>query len=180
MSKHLPKSIWLVTLFSAVVLGIVSGIALPQNSLGTYYSFLLGWLFLLVSQPFAPAVDPVTHIPAWFIWLIRFYYPFALLMSIVCAYWTLLLTGRKRQALLVVGLLVGVSALVCIPVSMIAPALNSNGTSFALPLILPVWLGMLANLLVSAGLGWCIASLIPRPKQRTAATRVAVSRLSGK
>ncbi len=168
MSKRLPKFIWLVTLLIAVVLGIVPGLALPQNSLSTSIPFIFGWLFLLVSQPFAPAVDTVTHVPAWFIWLIRFYYPFALLMASICAYWTLLRTGRKRQALLVVGLLGAATALVCIPVSMIAPSLNNNGTSFTVGLILPVWLGVVANLLVSAGLGWCIASLIPRPKQRTA------------
>ncbi|HLZ60233.1 MAG TPA: hypothetical protein VKR06_25055 [Ktedonosporobacter sp.] len=168
MSKRLPPSIWLVTLLIAVILGIVPGLALPQNALSTGIALLFGWLFLLASLPFAPGVDYVTHIPEWFAWLILLYYPFVLLMASVCAYWTMLLTGRKRQALLVVGLLAAATALVCIPVSLIAPSLNSNGTSFTVGLILPVWLGVVANLLVSAGLGWCIASLIPRSKHRTA------------
>jgi hypothetical protein len=125
----------------------------------------LGWLSLSFFLPFPPHVDDVTHVPVWFIGLVSLYYPLAMLMAGVCTYWMLRSTWRKRQALLFVGLLACVSILVGIPVSLIAPSLNSNGISFAVTvsLILPVWL----NLLFSAGLGWCIG-LIPRRKRETA------------
>jgi hypothetical protein len=166
MLKRVPKSIWLVTVLIAVVLGILVGIALPQNALTTTIPLIVGWLLLpFVRWPITGIdfVDYVTHVPAWLLWLIFFYYPFAMLMASVCAYWTLWSTGRKRQALQVVGLLACVSALVSIPVSLVAPSLNSNGTFFALVLVIPVWL----NLLFSAGLGWCIGCLIPKPKRGT-------------
>jgi hypothetical protein len=164
MSKRVPKSIWLVTLLIAVVLGILVGIALPQNALTTTIPLVFGWLLLPFVRWSSPGVDYVTHVPPWLLWLVIFYYPLVMLMASACAYWTLWSTGRRRQALLVVGLLACVSTLVCVPVSLGAPSLNSNGTFFALTLILPVWL----NLLFSAGLGWCIGCLIPKPKRGTA------------
>ncbi|WP_220198291.1 hypothetical protein [Ktedonospora formicarum] len=163
MSKRIPKSIWLITLFVAVVLGILVGIALPQNTFITLFPLVFGWVFLPSIGWSLPGVDEVTHVPQWFLWLVVFYYPLATLIASVCAYWTLWATENRRQALLVVGLFVCVSILVCVPVSLVAPSLNSNGTTFAVSLttIIPVVL----NLLFSAGLGWCIGWLIPKPKR---------------
>ena len=172
MSKHVPKSIWLVTLLMAVILGIVAGIALPQNAFPTL-PIVVGWallpfIFAAISGGYImwPAVDSVSHVPVWLQWLVLLYYPLAMLMASACAYWTLWSTGRGRQALLVVGLLAGVSALVCVPVGLVAPSLNSNGTLFALSLTLSPF--VLLNLVVSAGLGWCLAWLILKPKRAMA------------
>ena len=162
MSQRVPTRIWLVTLFCAVVLGIVPGIALPQNTITTAIPLLLGWLALPVWFAL-PGIDYVTHIPEWLGWLVRLYYPLAMLLAFACAYWTMRSTERRRKALLVVGSLACVSVLVSIPVSLFAPSLNSNGIiSGSAGMILPVWL----NLLFSAGLGWCIGCLLFRSKRR--------------
>lgn len=188
MSKRVPTSIWLVTLLSGVVLGILLGIALPQNTIPIGLALILGWLVLplVLSHPgvsppdvHSPlGVDYVSLIPLWLQWLVLLYYPLAMLVASICAYWILWSTGKKGQALLAVGLLACVSTLVCVPVSLVAPSLTKNGTYFVLPdilrdtnathfallEILAVWL----NLLFSSGVGWCIACLIPKPKRRTA------------
>jgi hypothetical protein len=167
MSQRMPKSLWLVTLLIAVVLGMIPGMALPQNTLTTAIPLLFGWL-ILPFVPFATGVDP-THVPEWLKWLTFLYYPLAMLVMAACASWTVRSTGRRRQALLIVGVVASISTLVCIPVSMMAPSLNTNGIYnpvFVEPIqsILPVWL----NMLFSAGLGWCLGCLISRPTRGSA------------
>lgn len=165
MTQRIPTRIWLVTLFCAVVLGIVSGIALPQNTITIAIPLLFGWLALPVWFVMS-GVDYLSHVPGWLVLLVRMYYPLSLLLSFACSYWTMRSTGRRRQALLVGGSLACVSALVTISVSLFAPSLNSNGlSSGSIGMILPVWL----NLLFSAGLGWCIGCLLFRSKRKNIA-----------
>lgn len=170
MAEKLSKSSWLMLpLFIAILLGIGLGVALAQNSMNTAIPLLVGWLFFpssLSALFSADYVDHVTHVPGWLIRFILLSYPLAMLTASACTYWMLQSTWKRRQALLCVVLLACVSALICIPIGMLAPSFNSNGTMAVTPvLVLPVWL----NLLFSAVLGWGIGCLIPRRKLEAAA-----------
>ena len=120
MFQRIPKSIWFGTLFSAIVLGIVSGIAYPQNTLATAIPLEFGWLYLPFSLS-SSSVDSLTHTPEWLILLTTFYYPLAALVMAACVVWTVRSTGKRLDALLIAGLLACGSALVCILVGLIAP-----------------------------------------------------------
>lgn len=161
MSEKLLKSIWLaVPLFIAILIGIVLGIAIPQNSLNTAIPLLGGWLFLPYSLSVFTGsyIDHTSHVPTWLIQLIFLSYLLAMFAA-VGSTWGLRSTWKKRQALLWVMVLACVSVLVSVPVSMLAPSLNSNGVMTApFAVFLAVW----ANLLFSAMLGWGIGCLIPR------------------
>ena len=156
MFQRIPKSIWVGTLCSAIVLGIVSGIAYPQNTLETAIPLEFGWLYLLVSPQFHFGFASLTHVPVWLALLTHFYYPLAALVIAACVVWTARRTGKRLDALLIAGLLACGSTLICMLVGLVAPSLNSNGTVY---LVGPAGL-VLLNLLFSSVLGWGVGCLI--------------------
>jgi hypothetical protein len=160
MFQRIPKSIWIGALFCTIALGIVPGIAYPQNTFVTALPLSIGWLYLPLALS-NYGIDYLTHVPEWLVLLINFYYPLAALVIAACAVWTMRITGKRRDALLVAGLLACGSTLVCMLVGLVAPRLNSNGTEYMVgPAVL-----VLLNLLFSALLGWCAGCLIIRSRR---------------
>lgn len=162
MFQHVPKSIWLGTLFSAIALGTVSGIAFPQNAFDITAVLIFGWLIPLLATSsdlnFNFNYVSPSHTPMWLELLTSFYYPLVALVMAACVVWTLRRTGKRLDALLIAGLLACASTLVCMLVGLVAPSLNSNGTYYSVALAGAVWL----NLLFSAVLGWGAGYLITR------------------
>jgi hypothetical protein len=157
MFQRIPKSIWFGTLFSTIVLGIVPGIAFPQNTISLAIPLIIGWLYLPLSL-FGSSVDYLTHVPEWLVLLTRLYYPLTALVMAACVIWTVRSTGKKLDALLMAGLLACGSTVVCMLVGLVAPSLNSNGTYYSVGPVVPI----LLNLLFSAVLGWGAGCLILR------------------
>lgn len=168
MPQDMRKYAWLVIpLLVALVVGIVLGIAIPQNSFNTAIPLFGGWLFLPYSLSVLTGqyIDHTTHVPTWLIQLILLSYPLAALVA-VGSTWGLRSAWKKGRALLWALALACVSVVVSIPVSLLAPSLNDNGLMATTPV--PLFLAVWANLLFSALLGWGIGCLIPRRKRETA------------
>ncbi|GHO74788.1 hypothetical protein KSD_25590 [Ktedonobacter sp. SOSP1-85] len=163
MLQDMRKYAWLIIpLLVALIVGIVLGIAIPQNSLNTAIPLLGGWLFLPYSLSVfnGQYIDYTTHVPTWLIQLIFLSYVLAMLVA-VGSTWGLRRTWKKSRTLLWALVMACVSVLVSIPVSLLAPSLNDNGIMITPALVFfAVW----ANLLFSALLGWGIGCLIPRHK----------------
>jgi hypothetical protein len=167
MSPRIPKSLWFVTLFIAILLGSWPGVAL---GLGTWpgiaagqerwmvMSALFGWfiwpsgilqILLLITGRF-----DYGSLAAWLTWILSLGYPLTMLGYSVCAYWTICYTGMVRKALMVTIVAAFISALVSIPTAIIT-------SGFGLPDYLPslLWhVVVLINLLISAVLGWLIGA----------------------
>jgi len=96
MSQRVPKSIWVVTVLTAVILGVWPGIVLAQENY-TGFVALIGWfafplgIYQLLTGQFR--FDSL----AQFQWLMSLAYPFAMLGYSTCAYWTIRRTGIMRD-----------------------------------------------------------------------------------
>jgi hypothetical protein len=173
MSQRFPKSIWVVTVLTAVILGVWPGIVLAQENY-TGFVALIGWfafplgIYQLLTGQFR--FDSL----AQFQWLMSLAYPFAMLGYSACAYWTIRRTGIMRKGLIVVVIAAFVSTLVTIPVAMIAMSIIQHMSVgfFGLFLGYLPALGMhaiiLIHLLISAVLGWLIGAGLARlPRRNT-------------
>jgi hypothetical protein len=164
MSQRVPKSIWLVTLLVAVILGIWPGIVLAQSNY-TGFMALIGWaafpygIYLLLLGKFHP--DAL----ALFQWAMALAYPFAMLGYSACAYWVIRRTGARRKGLSLVVVAAFVSTLAVIPVFQVASNIILHVPfSFNIGLWVPfnpaLWPMngiILIQLLISAVLGWLIS-----------------------
>ena len=171
MSQRFPKSIWVVTVLTAVILGVWPGIVLAQENY-TGFVALIGWfafplgIYQLLTGQFR--FDSL----AQFQWLMSLAYPFAMLEYSACAYWTIRRTGIMRKGLIVVVIAAFVSTLVTIPVAMIAMSIIQHMSVgfFGLFLGYLPALGMhaiiLIHLLISAVLGWLIGAGLARLRRR--------------
>lgn len=167
MFPSLPKSAWLVLCFFGILFGGVLGIASAQNALVTGIPLIAG-VFLVPWTVAAPLqVDTVSHVPLWLLWVVYHYYLLVILLTALCGYWTQVRIGMRWRSWRPFGLLVSVSIGMAFLTTFFAPSLNSNGTVFAGSIVFLSW----AQLSISAGLGWGIACLFLRPKQRKEGTQ---------
>lgn len=158
--RDIPKSIWLVTLMAAVLLGIWPGVGLGQEH-WIFFGALFGWLtfpatlYALLTQNFGD------NSVFWSQFLAACGYPLAMLGYCACAYWVMQRTSAKRKGLLLVSSAACVSTLASIPAAIITMSMNQdvhtvNFFSGYLP-ALPIHGIILIHLLISALLGWWIA-----------------------
>ena len=165
MLRNMSKSMWLGAILLAVALGIWPGIVLGQAS-SVSWSGILGWLI------FSVGLVEITHLSgnALLTWQMSLCYPLALLGYGACAYWTIYLTGKKGNGLLVIIMGTVVSTLVAVFVAAITIGIN-QGASFKLNFFesslkflsqagIGFYWAALVNLLISALLGWLISMLL--------------------
>jgi hypothetical protein len=156
MSQRVPKSIWLVTILVAVILGICPGIVLVQPNY-TGFMALIGWaafpygIYLLISGQFHPDALAI------FQWTMALVYPFAMVGYSACAYWVIRRTGVRRKGLMLVVVAAFVSILTTIPTTTIATSIANGVGFFFNPGSWQINGVILIQLLISAVLGWLIS-----------------------
>jgi hypothetical protein len=163
MSQRISKSIWLVALLVAVLLGIWPGVGLGQEH-WIFWGAVFGWaglpmvLFALITP------SSSTDSTFWLQLLTAVGYPLAMLGYSACAYWAIRRTGLKRIGLIVAAISAGVSTLASIPAFVITASINQNDNVFRFfsgyffaPSVLVTHGIILLHLLISAILGWLIS-----------------------
>ncbi|HEX4205577.1 MAG TPA: hypothetical protein VHZ51_15565 [Ktedonobacteraceae bacterium] len=169
MFQRISKSIWLVILLVAVVLGSLPGVALGQGH-NLFLGMIIGWFSipLMLYQLITGTLEIFSPTDAlfWPTLLILLIYPIAMLGYGACAYWTAQRTGIVREGLKVVVVAAFVSALVSIPMEVI---LTNSFSNFARSNFASYLAGMLVahgfilvHLLISALLGGLIAAGLVR------------------
>ena len=165
MSQRIPKSIWLVTILVALILGIWPGIVLAQDHYAGF-AVLIGWaafpisIYSLISGQFH--LDGLTL----FQWAMYLAYPFAMLGYSACAYWVIRHTGARRKGLMLAVVAAFVSTLATIPATRIAISIVQN---VPFSFYIGAWqmnVIILIQLLISAVLGWLISVGLIRLRHR--------------
>ncbi|GHO46717.1 hypothetical protein [Ktedonospora formicarum] len=170
MFRRIPKSVWVVTLPVAIVLGIWPAVWLAQSN-WVFLGVLIGWLY--VPQGLYLFIkDSFSTDTARLQWFATLGYPLAMLGYSVCAYWVTHRTNFMRDGLIVTIVAAFVSAVGGIATAITVVDFNRHENILSAisgyVSALPIHGFILIHLLFSAVLGWLIGSGIARLNSRKA------------